>query len=249
VILAFDVSGSMAATDLQPNRLEAAKAAARDFVLRQPDSVVVGVVAFSDSGFSVQAPTNNPETALAAINRLQPQRGTSVGRGILDSLQAIAKALEDPAKGFYSNRVPDPRTSPTPLAPGTLSSASIVLLTDGENNQRPDPLAAARLAAELGVRIYPIGVGTEAGTTITVEGFTVRSRLDPELLAEIATLTGGEYFTADSRAELQAIYDEIDPGLTLKPQVTELTAMVGGLGLLLLVVGGLASLVWNGRLP
>ena len=249
VILAFDVSGSMSADDLKPTRLEAAKAAARDFVQRQPDSVVIGVVAFSDSGFSVQAPSNNPDSVLAAINRLQPQRGTSVGRGIIDSLQAIAKAQEDPAKGFYTNRTPEPVASPTPIPAGAFSSASIVLLTDGENNERPDPLAAAALAADLGVRIYPIGIGTEQGTTIRVEGFTVRSRLDPELLAQIASLTGGEYFTADSRDQLQTIYDEIDPSLTLRPQTTEMTAVFGGIGLLLLVMGGLSSLTWNGRLP
>jgi Ca-activated chloride channel family protein len=248
VILAFDVSGSMAADDLKPTRLEAAKAAARDFVRRQPDSVVIGVVAFSDSGFAVQAPSNNPDTVLTAINRLAPQRGTSVGRGILDSLQAIATAQGDPARGFYNNRV-DPSAAPTPIPPGAFSSASIVLLTDGENNERPDPLAAASLAAELGVRIYPIGIGTEAGTTITVEGFTVRSRLDPELLAQIAALTGGEMFAADSGEQLQAIYDKIHPNITLKEQTTEMTAILGGFGLLLLLMGGLASLAWNGRAP
>jgi Ca-activated chloride channel homolog len=248
VILAFDVSGSMAADDLKPNRMEAAKAAARDFVNRQPDSVVIGVVAFSETGFSVQAPSNNRDTVIAAINRLSPQRGTSVGRGIIDSLQAIAKSLEDPASGYYTNRT-DPLASPPPIPPGALSSASIVLLTDGENNERPDPLLAASLAAELGVRIYPIGIGSPEGATITIEGFTVRSRLDPELLGQIAALSGGQYFTADSRAELQTIYDEIDPNLILKPQTMELTAIVGGLGLLLLVIGGLSSLTWNGRLP
>jgi Ca-activated chloride channel family protein len=249
VILAFDVSGSMSATDLKPSRLEAAKAAARDFVHRQPDSVVIGVVAFSDSGFNVQAPTNNPDTVLTAINRLAPQRGTSLGRGIVDSLQAIAKSMEDPAQGFYSNRSPDPNATPTPLPAGAFKSASIVLLTDGENNERPDPLAAASLAAELGVRIYPIGIGSTDGATITIDGFTVRSRLDPELLGKIAALTGGQYFAADSGEKLQTIYDEIDPSLTLKPQTTELTAIVGGFGLLLLVIGAVSSLAWNGRLP
>ena len=249
VILAFDVSGSMSATDLKPNRLEAAKAAARDFVRRQPESVVIGVVAFSDSGFNIQAPSNNQDTVLTAINRLAPQRGTALGRGILDSLQAIAKSMDDPAKGFYTNRSPDPNAEPTPFPAGAFKSASIVLLTDGENNERPDPLEVASLAAELGVRVYAIGIGSTQGATITIDGFTVRSRLDPELLGQIATLTGGQYFAADSGEKLQAIYDEIDPSLTLRPQTTELTAIVGGLGLLLLVIGGISSLAWTGRLP
>jgi Ca-activated chloride channel family protein len=249
VVLAFDVSGSMAATDLKPTRLEAAKAAARAFIQRQPDSVVVGVVAFSESGFAVQAPTNVQDTVLTAINRLTPQRGTSLGRGIVDSLQTIARSMEDPAEGFYTNRSPEPGAQPTPVPAGAFKSASIVLLTDGESNVPPDPLAAASLAAELGVRIYPIGIGTPEGATVTVDGFTVRSRLDPELLNQIASLTGGQYFVADSGDKLQTIYDELDPSLTLKPQMTELTAIVGGLGLLLLVIGAASSLAWNGRLP
>jgi Ca-activated chloride channel family protein len=248
IILAFDVSASMAADDLQPTRLEAAKEVARDFVRRQPSSVVIGVVAFSDSGFSVQPPSNEPGTVLAAIDRLAPQRGTSLGRGILDSLQAIANSEADEAKGFYTNRSPEPSVEPSPVPAGSHTSAAIVLLTDGENNERPDPLEAAQAAADRGVRIYPIGIGSPEGATLKVEGFTIRSRLDPELLTQIAQVTGGEYYAADSRAELQAIYDELDPSLTLKPQATELTAFVAGFGLVLLVIGGLASLAWTGRL-
>ncbi|HEY5487723.1 MAG TPA: VWA domain-containing protein, partial [Candidatus Limnocylindrales bacterium] len=109
VILAFDVSASMAATDLAPTRIAAAKAAAKDFVARQPSSVTIGVVAFSDSGVSVQAPTNDQATVLAAIDRLTPQRGTSVAQGILASLKVIATAEAGPFSGdYYTNQTPGP---------------------------------------------------------------------------------------------------------------------------------------------
>jgi Ca-activated chloride channel family protein len=249
VLLAFDVSGSMAATDLAPTRMEAAKAAARAFVDRQPEGVVIGVVAFSDSGFSVQTPSSDPGTVLAAIDRLQPQKGTSLGRGILDSLQAIAVAEEDEAVGYYTNRSPTPTIAPTPLPPGSHSSAVIVLLTDGENNEQPDPIQAAKAAADRGVRIYPIGIGSPAGANLKIDGFTVHSQLDEATLKEVAQLTGGSYYAAQSTDELQRIYDELDPRLTFKSAPTEVTAILTGFGLILLVIGGLASLAWTGRIP
>ncbi len=249
VILAFDVSQSMAADDLQPTRMEAAKVAAKAFVARQPVSVVIGVVAFSDSGFSVQAPSNDPATVSAAIDRLQPQRGTSLGQGILDSLNAIALAETDQVKGFYTNRSPEPSIAPTPVPPGTHTSASIVLLTDGENNQRPDPLQAAQSAAGRGIRIYPIGIGSEAGADLKIDGFTIHSQLDPDLLGQIAQVTGGRYFSAESAADLQSIYDTLDPRVDFRNQLTEVTAFLAAFGLVLILVGGITSLAWTGRLP
>src|SRR5829696_1285862 len=108
VILSFDVSGSMAATDMAPTRMESAKAAARTFVERQPATMLIGVVAFSDGGFSIQVPTNDQTLILAAIDRLDPERGTSLARGILTSLTTIETADDDPAAGYYTNRSPEP---------------------------------------------------------------------------------------------------------------------------------------------
>ncbi len=249
VMLAFDVSGSMGATDLEPTRMEAAKAAAREFVERQPTSIQIGVVAFSDSGFSIQVPTRDQALVLAAINRLAPERGTSLGRGILTSLQTIAALDVDPAAGYYTNRSPEPSPEPTPVPDGTYASASIVLLTDGENNQSPDPLAAAQAAADRGVRIYTIGVGSVAGTTIEVEGFRVHSRLDEPMLMQIAEMTDGAYYGADDPEELKGIYDSINTRLVVRPEETEITSLFAGAGVLILLIGGVASLLWLGRLP
>ena len=197
VILSFDVSGSMAADDVAPTRIEAAKAAARAFVARQPPSILVGVTAFSDSGFSMLVPTDDATEVLAAIDRLEPERGTSVARGIISSLTAIAAAEQDPEAGYYTNRSPDPMPLPPIVEPGTAVPAVIVLLTDGENNVQPDPLAAAAAAAERGIRVFAVGVGTEEGTTIEVEGFVVHSRLDEPMLRRIAELSGGAYYAAE----------------------------------------------------
>ena len=248
VILVFDVSGSMAADDLQPSRIEAAKAAARTFVERQPASVQVGVVVFSDSGFSVQTPTNDQEPILAAINRLTPQRGTSLAYGILVSLNTIASiGAEGPSQ--YSNITPEPTATPTPVPSGVYEPAVIILLTDGENNEPPDPLEAAQLAADRGVRVYTVGIGSPAGATLNIEGFNILTQLNEPMLKQIAQVTGGAYYNAENEQELQAIYDNIDPQLTIKPQKMEITSIFAGASILALLLGGTFSMLWFSRLP
>ena len=254
VILAIDVSASMAATDLAPTRIAAAKAAAKDFVARQPSGILIGVVAFSDSGVSVQTPTDDQTTILSAIDRLTPQRGTALAQGIDASLKAIAVAEAGPyANNYYTN--PTPGVSPTavatpiPVPAGTHTSAAIVLLSDGENNENPSPLTAAQTAANQGVRIYTVGIGSAAGATVNVDGFMVHTQLDQATLQQISATTGGTYYAAADAQQLRSVYDNLDLGLVIQPQMTEITALVAGLGLLLLLGGAMASLVWLGRLP
>jgi Ca-activated chloride channel family protein len=253
VILAFDVSGSMAADDLKPTRMEAAKATARDFVEHQPPSVRIGVVSFSESGFAVQAPTDDQGAVLAAIERLMPQRGTSLGYGIQMSLNTIAVAEAGDTPQFYSNLTPTPQgelaPTPTPVPPGTHTSSVIVMLTDGENNTSPDPLAASQTAADRGVRIYPIGIGSAAGSILHIEGLTIRSRLNEDLLNQIAEITDGTYYSADNEQDLKAIYNNLNPQLVIKPEKTEITSLLAGLGIVLLLIGGAFSLAWFSRLP
>lgn len=246
VILSFDVSGSMAATDMEPTRMEAAKAAARDFVARQPSNVQIGVVAFSDGGIAVQPPTKDQETILAAIDRLAPQRGTSLGSGILASLNAIALSRGDiPENG--SNLTPVP--TPTPVPYGTYIPAAIVLITDGENTTNPDPIAAAQTAAEQGVRVYTIGVGSAAGTTLTVNDFTVFTQLNEPMLKQISALTDGMYFNAQTEEDLRTIYNNLDVQVVIKPEKTEITSIFTGVSILFMLIGGAFSLLWFSRLP
>jgi len=254
VILAFDVSASMAATDLAPTRIAAAKVAAKDFVARQPSSITIGVVAFSDSGVSVQAPTNDQATVNAAIDRLTPQRGTSVAAGITASLKVIAAAEAGPFSGDYytnptSGPAPTPTPTPTPMPAGVHAPAVIVLLSDGENNENPDPAAAAQAAADQGVRIYTVGIGSAAGTTVTVDGFQVFTQLDEATLQGISDTTGGTYYAATDAQQLRSVYDNIDTQVVLQPQMTEITSLLAGMSLLLLFAGAMTSLLWLGRLP
>ncbi|HLF73697.1 MAG TPA: VWA domain-containing protein [Anaerolineales bacterium] len=247
VILTFDVSGSMAADDLKPNRMEAAKAAAQEFVNNQPAGVLIGVVAFSDGGITVQTPTQDRQAILSTISRLVPRRGTSLGNGILVSLNTIAVNAGDPPI-LNTETLATPEA--TPSAPtATYPSAAMILLTDGENNESPDPLAAAQLAADLGVRVYTVGIGSPAGAILEVEGFTVHSQLNEPMLQQISAMTGADYYYAGTEEQLRRIYSEIRPQLVVKPEDIEITSIFAGISILILLLGGAFSLLWFGRLP
>jgi Ca-activated chloride channel family protein len=231
VILAFDVSTSMAAKDMQPNRMEAAKKAAREFARRQPSSISVGVAAFGDNGLVTQRPTNSAADVVAAIDRLNPQGGTSVGRGILSSLSAIAgKPLTADSTdiGYYG-------------------SAAIVLLTDGEDTGGPDPKEAADLASVAGVRVYPVGLGSPEGTVLDIDGFSIATALDEALLRDIAETTDGTYYAAADEAKLAEVYDSIDLKFTTRARSQEVTNLFAAGAAVLLLAGAGSSLLRDGR--
>lgn len=242
VILVFDVSGSMAAEDLQPNRMAAAKVSASEFVQQQPSGVQIGVVAFSESGLAVQAPTNDQDAVLASINRLQPEQGTSLGYGILAALNTMDVINGEATEG-------EDAPTPTPVPAGTYRPAIMVLLTDGENTAPPDPFEAAYAAAERGVRIYSIGIGSKEGTTLNINGYTVHTQLNETALEQIAGLTGGEYYHAGSLEDLEKIYQNISPELVIRPDKMEVTSIFAGASILMLLLAGGLMLVWFGRLP
>ncbi|MGE5249528.1 MAG: vWA domain-containing protein [Bacteroidota bacterium] len=241
VVLVFDVSGSMGATDVEPSRMEAAKNTAVEFVKVQPAGVQVGVVAFSDSGLSVVAPTNDRDTIVAAIKRLSPQRGTSLANGITSALDLLSH------KDSKAAPPPSGSASPVPAPAGSSASGVIVLLTDGENNMSPDPLEAARKAAEAGVRVDAIGFGTPAGVTMKVNGFMVHTQLDEAALRELSKAGGGSYYNPQGAQDLKAIYSGIEPEFTITPQDMEVTSLFAALGMVILVIGGAFSLLWFGR--
>ncbi len=240
VMLAFDVSNSMAADDLKPTRMAAAKAAARLFVDKQPSTIKVGIVAFSEGGFVTQQPTDVRADVLAAIDRLTPQGGTSLGQGIFTALTAIAGKPIVAEPGALDGNIEDVNI-------GFFGSAAIVLLSDGENNSRPDPLQVAELASVAGVRIFSIGIGSAEGAVVTIDGFSAATTLDEELLTQIADATDGTYYRAENEKDLAEVYDSIDLQFTRKAETTEVTAVFTGAATLLLVVGGLLSLLWFGR--
>ncbi|MEJ3656433.1 VWA domain-containing protein [Actinomycetes bacterium KLBMP 9759] len=241
VILAFDVSSSMAATDVTPSRIEAAKVAARAFVERQPPAVRVGVVAFSGSGLVTQEATADRAVVLAAIDRLAPQGGTALARGLQTSLSAVAgkPVLVDGAgSGSVEPQGPDL---------GYHGSAAIILLSDGENTDAPDPVEAAEIASSAGVRVYPIGIGSPEGTVLEIDGFQVATALDEPMLRDIATRTDGRYFPAADEQALAAVYDSIELEWTVDAEHIEITALVAAAAALLVLLGVALAVTWFGR--
>lgn len=247
VILAFDISGSMIADDLEPTRIDAAKAAARAFVEQQPATIQIGVVAFGNGGLVAQTPTNEQADVLAAIERLNPQGGTSLGQGIFTSLVAIAgDTLPIDESAFNPEEFDE--TAP-PLQMGSFPSAVILLLTDGENTAPPDPLTVAQSAAEARIRIFAIGIGSAEGAVIEAEGFNILTQLNEGALEEIAALTNGAYYHAADADSLREIYETIDLQLTVRGQEMEITALLAMAGFLLALAGGILSMIWFGRVP
>jgi Ca-activated chloride channel family protein len=254
VILAMDISGSMRATDVEPNRLIAAQNAAKQLVNEQPENVRIGVVAFAGTATVAQAPTRNREDVIAAIDRFQLQRATAIGSGIIVSLAAIfpdqgidVGNLTYGMEGQKRGEKPAASTQ-KPVPPGSYASAVIILLTDGQRTTGPDSLMAAKMAAERGVRVYTVGVGTPEGKIIGFEGWSMRVRLDEETLKQIANITHGEYFYAGNAVDLNKVYQTLNAKLVLERKKTEITALFAGLAAFLAVVSAALSLAWFHRI-
>ena len=263
VILAMDTSGSMRATDVEPSRMAAAQAAAKSFVTEQPRGTRIGVVTFAGTAAVAQAPTDNREEIAAAIDRFQLQRATAIGAGILMSLKAIFPDAEfdlrswnprrDSSRDFPASAPLDQTAKPEkpefkPVPPGSYSSALIILLTDGQSNVGPDPIEAARMAAERGVRVYTVGFGTTEGEIIRFEGWSMRVRLDEQTLTKIAELTEGEYYYAGSATDLKKVYETLSSRLVFVTRETEITALFSAAAALMALIAGLLSLWWFNRI-
>jgi len=241
VILAFDVSNSMAAEDIEPTRLGAAQQAAIRFVQAQPDTVDIGVVAFGQGALTARLPSDDHAGTVGAIERLAIAGGTSLGQAILASLTAITGQQVS---------LPDPEADPPVPAPnlGYWGSATIVLLSDGEDTGGPDALAAAAVAATAGVHIETIGVGTAEGAVIEIDGYQVATALNEELLTEVAETTTGSYHQAGDAESLGRIYQSLDLRIATQEELIELTGLLAGTGLLLLTIGGFLMVTWFGRI-
>ncbi|HYN12815.1 MAG TPA: VWA domain-containing protein [Burkholderiales bacterium] len=254
VILAMDVSGSMRATDVKPSRFEAMQAAARDFVNGQSRTTRIGVVAFAGSASLVQAPTQNHADVLAAIDQFQMQNATAIGAGILVSLKAIFPEGDFDLQPQRRNGAAgassigrDPQKDFQPVAPGSYGNAVVILLTDGQTTTGPDPIEAARKAAERGVRVYTVGVGTPNGEILTGEGWSIRVRLDEDALKQIADMTRGEYFFAGTAGDLKKVYEGMKGKLVMEKKETEVTALFSALATCFALVSVLLSLFWFNR--
>jgi len=259
IMLAMDVSGSMRANDVQPDRLTAAQNAAKAFIADLPRHVRVGIVAFAGSAQLAQLPTQSHEDLVKAIDSFQLQRGTATGNGILLSLATLFPdaGIDISALGGRSamraypidevGKPPAGKKPFTPVAPGSYNSAAIIMLTDGQRTTGVDPLEAAQWAADRGVRVYTVGVGTLAGETIGFEGWSMRVRLDEDTLKAVALRTNAEYFHAATAADLKKVYETLSSRLTVEKKETEVSALLALAGALCMVLAAGLSTWWFGR--
>lgn len=263
IILAIDVSLSMRATDIEPTRLAAAQVAAKAFVQEQPPDVRIGIVTFAGTASVVQPPTRNRDELVAAIDRFQMQRHTAIGSGLIISLATIFPDegidlesllfgrgfLRDGGRGVPIDQARKADKKPfTPVPPGSYPSAAIILLTDGRRTTGPDPLEAARMASDRGVRVFTVGFGTAAGGPADLGGYSIYMLFDEETLKAIAEITRGEYFHAGSAPDLKKVYESLNARLVLAKDEIEITALLTAGAAVLALAAAALSLLWFNRM-
>ena len=260
IMLAMDVSRSMRVTDVKPSRLEAAQEAAKMFLRELPKNIDVGLVTFAGSTQVAQRATLDRASLVSAIDAFQMQIGTAVGNAIVLCLSELFPDhgidLEGMTFGPRANKVrsrdekENEKTAPkqiTPVAPGSYDAAAIILLSDGRRTTGVDTLQAAKMAADRGVRIYVVGLGTPDGHTTADEGMAIYLKLDEPTLREVARITGGEYHHAGTAEMLRSVYQDLGSRLQVQTRETELTGLLAlGAAMLVLVAAGL-SVLWFGR--
>ena len=268
IMLSIDVSRSMCSTDIQPNRLEAAEAAALSFIQNQKSSTQIGIVAFSGFAEVIQPPTTDPEALEDAVESLLTGRRTAIGSGILKALDAIAE-IDPNVAPSVSDADASSEVQPTPVPKGAYVPEIIVVLTDGVSNAGPTPLEAAQQAADRGVRVYTIGFGTANGSSFPNcnrrfvgnepfgggagggqfggggGGGRFRRGIDEETLKQVADMTGGTYYPAESASELQNVFQDLPVHLITRHETTEISFAFTAAGALLAALAIVLSLLWN----
>jgi len=262
IILCIDVSLSMRATDVEPSRIAAAREAAKAFIQDQPPDVRIGIVSFAGSASVVQKPTRDRDDLIAALDRLQLQLHTAIGSGIIMSLATLfpdeglelgladfgVTPMREAPRGKSLDRQNDPKREFQPVPPGSNRNAAIIMLTDGRRTIGPDPLDAARMAAERGVKVYAVGFGKPGGGTANVDGMPIYMRFDEETLKAIAALTEAEYFQASSASELKKVYETLNARYVLEKKETEISALASAIGAVLVIAAAGLSLAWFNRI-
>ena len=257
ILLAMDVSLSMRVQDVKPTRMVAAQDAAKTFLQALPPHIEVGLVTFAGSVQVAQRSTLDRPALVSAIDAIQMQTHTAVGSAIVLCLaelfpdhgidlgemnfgpQRKGRSLDESGKAA-------PKVI-TPVEPGSYDSAAIILLTDGRRTTGVDTLEAAKMAADRGVRIYVVGLGTPDGHLAVGEGMAIYLQLDEATLREVARLTGGEYHHAGSAEALRSIYQKLGSRVQVQTRETELTALLALLGAVLIAAGASLSVLWFGR--
>ena len=257
IMLAMDVSLSMRVNDVKPTRMEAAQDAAKLFLRDLPKKVEVGLVTFAGSTQVAQRATLDRAPLVAAIDGFQMQRGTAIGNAIVLCLAELFPdhgidvgemtfGSKKPARSLDDKVKPAPKQI-QPVAPGSYNSAAIILLSDGRRTTGIDTLEAAKMAADRGVRVYVVGLGTPNGDAYFPDGMSIYMQLDEPALREVARVTGGEYHHAGTADKLRSVYETLGSRLQVQTRETEVTALLALVAALLAVAAAGLSVAWFGR--
>lgn len=259
IMLAIDVSLSMRVNDVKPTRMVAAQEAAKQFLQDLPRDIEVGIVTFAGSTEVAQRATRDRAALVAAIDNIQMQRATAVGNAIVVSvaelfpdhgidLGAMTFGNRKPQGRSLDDKVKPPPRQITPVAPGSYPSAAIILLTDGRRTTGVDTLEAAKMAADRGVRIHVVGLGTQDGHASMGEWMSIYLQLDEPTLREVARMTGGEYHHAGTAEKFRSVYENLGTKLQVQTRETELSGLLALAAALLAVAGAGLSVLWFGRI-
>jgi Ca-activated chloride channel family protein len=253
VMLVMDVSGSMRSADIQPSRIEAAKAAVRDFVARQPRGMRIGLVAFAENAYLVTPPTEDKKTVQEAVATLGLGRGTNIGDGLRLGLRAILEP-DNLEPGFRSINPAQPTPTPATHLNVDPDNAVMILLSDGAATTGPQPLRVAEEVAAARIKTYTVGLGTTTGASFQTQpqfgGFGGRfMELDEPTLRGIADATGGQYFTAENSKQLKDVYAKLSRKTSFTTEKTEVTFVVTGVAMIFMLAGAVAGMIWSNRLP
>jgi Ca-activated chloride channel family protein len=258
VILAMDVSLSMRVNDVQPTRMVAAQEAAKLFLRDLPRKIEVGLVTFAGSSQVPHTATLDRPALVAAIDGFQMQTGTAIGSGIVSSLielfpdhginlEELTFGSKPRGRSLDDKDKPPPKQI-TPVAPGSYNAAAIILLSDGRRTTGVDTLEAAKMAADRGVRIHVIGLGSVDGPSSAMpEGMPIYLQLDEATLREVARMTGGEYHHAGTAEALRSVYENLGSRVQVQNRETEVTGLLALLAAALTFTAGALSLLWFRR--
>jgi Ca-activated chloride channel homolog len=256
ILLALDISRSMRIADVKPNRMVAAQEAAKAFLGEAPSHIEVGLVTFAGTAHVAQRATLDRAALVGAIDAIQMQYGTAIGSAIVMCLAELFPdhGIDLGEMNFGTNRrsrdektAQAPTRSFTPVPSGSYESAAIILLSDGRRTTGVDTREAAKMAADRGVRIYVVGLGTPDGHVAMGEEMAVYLKLDEPALRHVAQVTGGEYHHAGTAEALRHVYQNLGSRLQMRKQDTELTALLALAAAVLLVAGVGLSVLWFGR--
>lgn len=256
LVVAVDVSLSMLAEDVPPSRIQAAQSTVKTFISDLPKDIRVGLVTFAGTAQIAQRVTDDRTELMAAVDRFRLQRATATGSGLLLAMAVLRPELELDIEpliyGFNPSQRGRRASEPSlfdlkPVAPGSYQPGAIVLISDGRRTTGPDPIAAAQLAAQLGIRVFTVAFGTPDGFIPGFDGRAFYAAVDERTLQAMALLTEGEFFKAENAEQMASIYEQLSTQFALERSRTEVSALFAAVSALLVLFAAMLSVYWFRR--